>query len=655
MEPTLSASSLRRSETVDAHTKYHHEQSTGNHLELDADLFTNAFVSSLGMPSNGTGGPALMKSAGEMGCSVGALLSVTLIQVLMAWAVYLHVENDLILTKTRPLLTAFEMFIGTNITMPLGTVESLCGKWEDQEMKEWAQGPLSTMNMPDGSVYGADESYSFFYNLKQPTRSWDYGRLGSERSVLDDVMFVLSEGVTFNPATPSGYSLLFILVLAIFFFSIFVEIRQISQFTGMLGHFITHNSETDDDEVWRFNKDSETFQLQRVPWQAQIVGFIAMLCRTTVALCLLGLGFVFLLFTSLKIDLILNGLAILFVLELDKVIFFAIVPAQRQRFIKDIEPILYKHAVPPGGKQVAEAASYGPILLFPLTFGCAVAARAYQCHLFLGYFRMTAAVCLFAGPTIPFGRTDIIGPVAGFCDSLLGVSCAPRVEPAETATRHGYCVITDQTTMTSPTIQFYLDDPSLFETRVNEDGTEKSWTDWGVSNKQLFESKHWMNGPYQDLLRKNCLQLYQKDTKPDDVLVDDDVGETMDGAPFYCNREPMFEAMFGEVSKSVDKLPTRKAIQQIRDLNDPKVVEAMDHCKDRAEEALKKKKKEAKKEKKEKKEEASPTSDEPEEPADPDSTALYVGDHQHSQQHKHHRVDHLRKGHRHFQHKHIGA
>merc|ERR1719326_2836019 len=96
---------------------------------------------------------------------------------------------------------------------------------------------LDHLTMPDGSVYSADDSYSFFYNLKQPTRSWDYGRLGSERSVIDDVMFVLSEGVSLNPATPSGYSLLFILMLAIFFFAIFVEFRQMIQFGGVLWHF----------------------------------------------------------------------------------------------------------------------------------------------------------------------------------------------------------------------------------------------------------------------------------------------------------------------------------------------------------------------------------------------------------------------------------
>merc|ERR1712113_735916 len=108
--------------------------------------------------------------------------------------------------------------------------------------------------------------------------------------------------------------------------------------------------------------------------------------------------------------------------------------------------------------------------MFPATFACACVARWYQCVVFGQYFRMTAAICLFAGPTIPFADHSKMAPVAGFCDSLLGVSCAPHVEPKQTALRHGYCVITDQTTMTSPTIQYYLDDPNLYDNRVGQDG-----------------------------------------------------------------------------------------------------------------------------------------------------------------------------------------
>jgi len=219
--------------------------------------------------------------------------------------------------------------------------------------------------------------------------------------------------------------------------------------------------------------------------------------------------------------------------------------------------------------------------------------RAYQVHTFQRYFRMTAAICLFAGPTQPFARKDVIQPVAGFCDSLLGVSCAPRVSSESSLEEHGYCVVTDQTTMSRPTVEMYLDDPTLFAGRYDRDGTERSWVDWGEANPLLYESKRWMNGPYQNLLRKQCVQMYQRRVPPDDVMVDDDVGETMDGAPFLCAREPLFEAVFGEVVKRVDKtnsigpIPkyrhegglTHLAMDHVRDLTDPVVVKAIDACK----------------------------------------------------------------------------
>jgi len=562
-------------------------------LNLEGDLYTYAFVAALEAPyQSGKGGP--MRDACAVGGPVLAMLAVSLIQILMGWAVYLHVLNDLIHTHTRPLHTAYEMFVGSNITVPLHTVEALCGQWEDQEMKDFAQGPLSTIKMPDGTVYSPDERYSLFYNLKQPTRTWDYGRLGSERSVLDDVMFVISEGVTLNPFTSSGYSLLFVTTLAMFFFSIFSEFREIAKFGQMLG-FLPVTSPTGSkrdrvNAIWSYDRKTETFSLIGMTFRARLVGLLAVLARASVACFLLWLGGVFLTFTTLKIDLILNALGLCFLLDLDKIVYLGSVMTHTQKFIAEIAPVPYHHTIP--GK-MSNSQHWIPVLMFPCIFCAAMVARMYQVHTFQRYFRMTAAICLFAGPTQPFARKDVIQPVAGFCDSLLGVSCAPLVEPKSSLERHGYCVVTDQTTMSRPTVEMYLDDPSLFEGRFNRDGTENSWVDWGEANPLLYESRRWMKGPYQNLLRKQCLQMYQRQVPPDDVMVDDDVGETMDGAPFLCAREPLFEAVFGEVVKRVDKtnslgpVPeyrhegglTHEAMEHVRDLSDPVVVKAIDACK----------------------------------------------------------------------------
>lgn len=565
-------------------------------LNLEGDLYTYAFVGALEAPyKSGKGGP--MRDTCAVAGPVAAMLAVSLIQILMGWAVYLHVLNDLIHTHTRPLHTAYEMFVGSNITVPLHTVEALCGQWEDQEMKDFASGPLSTIKMPDGTVYSPDERYSLFYNLKQPTRTWDYGRLGSDRSVLDDVMFVISEGVTLNPFTSSGYSLLFVTTLAMFFFSIFSELREIAKFGQMLGHLPvatpTGSKRERVNAIWSYDKKTETFALIGQTRTARWVGTLALLSRLSVAIYLLWLGGVFLTFTTLKIDLILNALGLCFLLDLDKIVYLGSVMTHTQKFIAEIAPVPYHQPRPGVPGQISGSQHWIPVLMFPGIFIAAMLTRAYQVHTFQRYFRMTAAICLFAGPTQPFARKDVIQPVAGFCDSLLGVSCAPLVEPASSLERHGYCVVTDQTTMSRPTIEMYLDDPTLFADRFNRDGTEKSWVEWGEANPRLYESRRWMDGPYQNLLRKQCVQMYQRQVPPDDVMVDDDVGETMDGAPFLCAREPLFEAVFGEVKRHVDKTNsigpmqpdrhegglTHAAMEHVRDLNDPVVVRAIDACK----------------------------------------------------------------------------
>ncbi len=65
-------------------------------------------------------------------------------------------------------------------------------------------------------MYGPNADYSMFYNLKQPTRTWDYGKLSVfDRSVLDDSLYIIHEGVSFNPFNAGGYSMLFILMVVI--------------------------------------------------------------------------------------------------------------------------------------------------------------------------------------------------------------------------------------------------------------------------------------------------------------------------------------------------------------------------------------------------------------------------------------------------------
>jgi hypothetical protein len=606
-----------------------------NCISFEGDLYTYAFVSSLYPPRpDKKGATSMYTDAMEVGVAVFQMLLVPFIQLVMAYSVYLHVQNNLIHTHSYPLFTAYEMFVGSNITIPLHTVEALCGSWEDQEMKSFSHGPLKTMSMPDGTVFAPDDRYSMFYNLKQPTRTWDYSRLGEDRSVLDDVMFVISEGTTLNPFTPSGYSLLFVMTLSMLFFSVGREVRSIVRWTSMLCHLnvvenrrnrrkkladmaLSSSANADgasdtaasarelDTEIWHLNGEGK-FDIQGLTCMARVIGAIALVSRGIVAGIVCVIGTLFLVFTTLKIDLILNGLALVFLLDLGTVVYLATVPGPRQKFIGSIEPVCF---VEPQGQKTIRGHKVPqlhtfidtivPSMMFPVTFVCAVLGRHYQVWVFRQYFRMAVPICLFAGPTVPFADKTMISPVAGFCDSLLGASCAPSVIPEETRQKHGNCIITDQTTMSYPTVQFYLDDPLVFANRFNNDGSTKSWVEWGEANPKLYKSGRWMHGPYQDLLRKQCIQMYQKNIPPDDVMVDDDSGETMDGAPFMCAMEPLFEAVFGDVRRAIfekrmsdsekskmgifvepvgDRPYGSRAAALVRDLHHPDVVAAIDAC-----------------------------------------------------------------------------
>lgn len=553
-------------------------------FEMTGDLYNNALCAQLGVPGIDDV-PSVFRRPRKV-WPVVLMVTVSLIQLTMAWTVYLHVSNKLIWASTAPLLTAYEMFVGSNITVPLHTVEALCGEWEDHEMKDFADGPLSFVKTADGSVFAPDDSYSLFYNVKQPTRTWNYAALDDYRSVLDDSMFVISEGLTLNPFTPSGYSLLFILTLTVFYLTMLIELRQTYQFGSMLLHFLCKGPKPDG--CWAQGEQNGT-TIGAINYGGHIVGALAFTCRASVAIVLAFLGSYFLQWTTVKIDLILNGLALVFLLELDTLVYKAAVPAIRQNWIKELEPVSYRVGGAEAGGFQHIMDSYAPLVLAPVSFFLACMVRLHQLQIFRNYFRLASAICLFAGPTTPFARHDIVHPVAGFCDSLLGVKCAPHVTPESTAQAHGYCLVTDKTVVNDATFSFYLDDPALYTNRYNEDGTMKSWTEWGEANPILYKSGLWMDGPYQDLLRKNCLALYQPTVKPDDVLVDDDAGETMDGAPFQCNREELFNAVFGKVFDSMDKLPIEKQMNLVARLDDPAVVKAMDNCKNYVEPPPKKK------------------------------------------------------------------
>ncbi|CAK0834333.1 unnamed protein product [Prorocentrum cordatum] len=171
-------------------------------------------------------------------------------------------------------------------------------------------------------------------------------------------------------------------------------------------------------------------------------------------------------------------------------------------------------------------------------------------------------------------------------EGILGIQDAKNPEDIPRTSPTGYCVVTDQTTMSRPTVEMYLDDPSLFEGRFNRDAPAKA-----VRCARQHLSGLVMRGPalnwiWPSAARRVQIRIYQGGATPA-------VWERLlTGAGYlYSGRAGL--AVFGEVVKRVDKtnslgpVPeyrhegglTHEAMEHVRDLSDPVVVKAIDACK----------------------------------------------------------------------------
>lgn len=559
-------------------------------VELSHDWRTNALVHVLGLSDEITlksgsldDGTLIHEvSAFHTWVPTLATIIVSSIQLLMAWATFNYVRNNMILSLRNPLLTAYEMFVGSNQTLTTGLVEAICGQYDDQSMAAGMNGPLNHISMPDGSVYRPNDEQAMFYHMKSPFRTFNYGKLGiDDRSVLDNTLYVIHEGLTVNPlGNGAGYSCLFILMMAIWLFAVCIEYRTIFHNATVLIHFKNDPSAEHNFEV---NEEENKFKLAKMTAKAKAVLIINIFTRFLVTTALLITGSFLILYTTNKMDLILNALAILFIIEIDQILYFATVSGAHQSYIENIEPLeIYLPENSLSWKVWEKSSQFMPLLPFVMNFGAAAFLRLWQLNIFKVYFNMAAAMCLFAGP-IPGDMHDLstMAPAAGFCDSLLGIRCAPDVSPASTLEAHGPCVITDQGVGNVGTAFFYLDDPNLFEGRLSkEGGSLKSWSSWGEGNSVLYEKGIWNFGPYQDIMRKNCLQMYQTTGVLQDRLVDEDEGTHMRGAPFWCTRQRLWGAVFGKFTEGKEAATdiNMKSIEQVRALDDPLVVEAVDAC-----------------------------------------------------------------------------
>merc|ERR1719399_1812162 len=112
----------------------------------------------------------------------------------------------------------------------------------------------------------------------------------------------------------------------------------------------------------------------------------------------------FLVWTSVKMDLIMNSLALVFIFELDNLVYSASVALLKQKFIAGLQPIKYKATM---SKQFIKTAKLAmPIVVTAFIAVLAIAVRYYQLQLFGQVYDTASTLCLFGGPT-PGGRADL--------------------------------------------------------------------------------------------------------------------------------------------------------------------------------------------------------------------------------------------------------
>jgi len=506
---------------------------------LEPDLYTDAVVSCLRVPVGFE--TSLFRDWVARLIPVIAMVVVATVQLVVTYSIIVHVWHALLNARWNVLDHAIESFVGTNSTLPRGLADSVCGAYDQHAI---TGGTMDSVVMPDGTIFTHNAHHPLWSAVKLPADSWDPHATGAGRSLLDEARFVIEEGWTgfFGSV---GYNPLFIVIVTSWYLTMIVEFRHISSFATML--WCVKIAAADEDRFVMVSDGHGKFRVRRMTRSAKGIGLLCVILRLTIATFLLYCGSYFLLFTTTKFELIMTSLAMLFVLNLDNIVYTAIVSKIKQKFLQDVLPVSYRTPDLFGSSAASSLEILTPALVIACCIVGSVGLRIYQVGLFQEFYSDTSALCLFGGPT-PGNRPDLVAPVQGFCESLLTMSCGPSaVGPGAL---RGPCVITDQGTFKEwPASYKFYADSGLFE-GMTDDGTghRRSFRDWGPPQKGLYDSYRTTN-----VLRKVCLQLWHSGPASESLdtrVVNSDNGEVMQGAPFYCQRATIFDAVFGETRPS---------------------------------------------------------------------------------------------------------
>eukprot|EP00747_Dinoflagellata_sp_TGD_P210598 gnl/TRDRNA2_/TRDRNA2_83860_c0_seq1.p1 gnl/TRDRNA2_/TRDRNA2_83860_c0~~gnl/TRDRNA2_/TRDRNA2_83860_c0_seq1.p1 ORF type:complete len:647 (-),score=114.66 gnl/TRDRNA2_/TRDRNA2_83860_c0_seq1:38-1978(-) len=349
------------------------------------------------------------------------------VQFVMSRTVVIYVKTDMHTYMNMDPNRVLYNYANMNRTMTDDEAASICGEFPTVEVNQ--ELPGANVTLPDGveAMLGTKVFWS-----KLPAWRWDAQWLGADKSLLDTIRYVASEKFMYFH---QGYAILFMLTMMLWLCSIAVELRGITRMALMLWGLPHH---TDNEFCITNREEDDKWIMNHMGYDAKAIGFSIVLTRLCLAIIVGYSGVYFLRFTNALVDLILNALALEFILALDSVLAGTVLSQPQQHFIETLEPIEYEAVLPKWYRGLLR--HYFPVFgIFVLT-SLTVYIRSVQIDGYSKYFNNAAAACLFLGSS---ENPEIFRPAAGLCESVMRLTCTDDMEAIKKYGWASPCVITD--------------------------------------------------------------------------------------------------------------------------------------------------------------------------------------------------------------------
>lgn len=249
-------------------------------------------------------------------------------------------------------------------------------------------------------------SHSIFTYEKHPSNDWDPSSFFGD-SMLDESLTIQELSTEF----PQNFE--FVLIFFLWALEICREGKGIYNFWLVLAGMMKPVSQ----RILGNRTNTESLTCRAI-----FVGCAVIVVRFATCIFVAYVGSVFLINTTSKVDLILNALALGFILQMDDVVYMVCVSrkAETTRWVKKILAIT-------GDSSKKNSTNLGGPLSLVFCLAVSVLAIFYVSRQSREDVASLAAICLFMGPSpresLADRRLAAVFPVPGICESLLSTSC----------------------------------------------------------------------------------------------------------------------------------------------------------------------------------------------------------------------------------------